>query len=78
MAKTIIEVNDFTYKYPRTTKPVLQDINIKINEGEFVGIVGPTGAGKTTLCMAMCGLIPQTLGGKVEGQILINGKDTKG
>lgn len=77
MKDTIIEIKDFTYRYPRTKTPVLQNINLTINQGEFIGIVGHTGAGKTTLCMAMSGLIPQILGGKIDGEILINGKNTR-
>jgi len=75
--KTIIDIKNFTYRYPRTKSLVLKDINVEIKQGEFVGIVGHTGAGKTTLCMAMCGLIPKVLGGKYEGEILINGKSTE-
>lgn len=77
MSKTIVEVKDFSYKYPRTTNPVLKNINFNIDEGEYIGIVGPTGSGKTTLCMALSGLIPQVLGGKLTGEILINGKNSK-
>lgn len=77
MEESIIKVKNFTYRYPRTKTPVLKNINLEIEQGEFVGIVGPTGAGKTTLCMALCGLIPQILGGKTEGEILIKGKDTR-
>ncbi len=72
----LIEVRDFSYRYPRTSVPALSDINLTISEGEFIGIVGPTGAGKTTLCLALAGLIPQVMGGKVKGQILLNGKDS--
>jgi len=76
VSRPIIEVHDFSYRYPRTSAPVLQDIDFSVHEGEFVGIVGPTGAGKTTLCLALCGLIPSVLGGQVTGEILIGGKST--
>lgn len=76
MTAPIIEARSFSYRYPRTSAPVLRDITFAIREGEFVGIVGPTGAGKTTLCLAMCGLIPHILGGHIEGQIMLAGKNT--
>ncbi len=41
---------------------ILYDINFKINSGEFVGIIGPSGAGKTTLCRLILGIWPSTLG----------------
>ena len=48
----------------------LDNINLKINEGEFIGIIGHTGSGKSTLVTAMCGLNKPT-----EGEIYIDGKD---
>lgn len=76
MTQPLIEVRNFSYSYPRTSAPVLSDINLTVHEGEFVGIVGPTGAGKTTLCLALCGLIPHVLGGRIKGQISLAGKNT--
>lgn len=73
----LIELRDFSYRYPRTFTPVLKNLNITINEGDFIGVVGPTGAGKTTLCLALSGLIPAVGGGKVEGELLIAGKNSK-
>ncbi len=43
-----IEMNDLTFTYPETAHPVLQDLNITIEQGSTIGIVGPTGSGKTT------------------------------
>ncbi len=42
--------------------PVLQDINLEINAGEIVTLVGPNGSGKTTLVKALLGLLPLTSG----------------
>lgn len=51
-------------------KEVLHNINLKINEGVFIGIVGPNGGGKTTLLKTIIGLIkPQ------KGNVLIFGKE---
>lgn len=44
-----IEYRDLTFNYPNTEKKVLQNISFTINDGEFVGIIGATGSGKTTL-----------------------------
>jgi ATP-binding cassette subfamily B protein len=43
-----IEMNDLTFTYPETAHPVLRDFNILIEQGTTIGIVGPTGSGKTT------------------------------
>ncbi len=76
MKNLIIEAENFSYRYPRASAQVLKDINLKVYEGDFIGIVGPTGAGKTTLCLALAGLLPQVGGGTTQGQILLAGNDT--
>lgn len=43
-----IEMNDLTFTYPETAHPVLRDLNILIEQGTTIGVVGPTGSGKTT------------------------------
>jgi energy-coupling factor transport system ATP-binding protein len=48
----------------------LVDVSLKIGEGEFVGLIGPTGSGKTTLVQIMSGLIRPTA-----GQVLVDGDD---
>lgn len=56
---------------------ILKDINLTIEQGKTLGIVGPTGAGKTTLCLALCGLIPKKTWGAMEGTVKIKGMDTR-
>lgn len=58
------------YILGKTKVKVLEDVNININKGEFVGIVGQSGSGKSTLSNIIAGLLKPT-GGKVE----IEGKD---
>lgn len=52
---------------------VLHDINLTVNEGEFVCIVGPSGCGKSTLLRLVSGLIPVT-----QGEITLNGEKIEG
>src|SRR5262245_54712617 len=54
---------------------VLTDIDLSIRRGEIIGIVGATGAGKTTLCLAMNGIVPQFFGGEFFGSVHIAGLD---
>ncbi|MCX7903761.1 MAG: energy-coupling factor transporter ATPase [Caloramator sp.] len=70
-----IKIKDFTYYYPETSRPSLQNINLTINEGEFILIIGPSGCGKSTLLRAINGLIPNFYGGKIKGEVLIKNKN---
>jgi NitT/TauT family transport system ATP-binding protein len=53
--------------------PALDDVNIHIDDGEFVSVVGPSGCGKSTLLRIICGLVPAT-----RGQVLVSGKPVVG
>ena len=61
MVKTIIQTENMSYTYPDGTS-ALQDINIEINEGERVAIVGSNGAGKSTLFAHFNGIIKPSVG----------------
>lgn len=65
-----IEFDNVSFKYSDNTKEVLTQLSLKIKKGENIAIVGPSGAGKTTLC----NLIPRFYD-LTEGRILIDGKD---
>lgn len=51
-------------------EPVLADVNLSVNELDFVGLIGPNGGGKTTLLKVLLGLLPP-----MQGQVHIMGKD---
>ena len=71
-----IIAENLTYIYMPGTpfeRAALRDINLKIDEGEFVGIIGHTGSGKSTLIQHFNGLLKPT-----EGRVVINGMDTTG
>jgi len=69
-------LNDVTYCYPGVQKPALEKINLEIHSGEFIGIVGANGSGRSSLCYTMNGLIPHSVGGTLEGQVVVRGIDT--
>lgn len=75
---SIANVEHVTFSYPQIDSPSLTDINLDIERGEFVLLVGPSGCGKSTLVRTLNGLIPTLSGGKLDGRVLINGKDIKG
>ncbi len=70
-----IEMKDVFFSYPG--KEVLKNVNLTIKDGDFVGITGPTGSGKTTLAYCFNGLIPHAIRGKFSGSVVVCGKDTK-
>lgn len=72
----VISIRDVRYKYPTGRDWVLNGANLDIRRGEFVGLVGTTGAGKTTLCQCFNGLVPHYTRGTFEGTVLVEGKDT--
>jgi ABC-type bacteriocin/lantibiotic exporter with double-glycine peptidase domain len=58
-----------SFRYPGSDRDVLRDLNLTIQKGERLAIVGVNGAGKTTLVKLLCGLFEAT-----EGEIRINGR----
>ena len=79
MAEKTIEIKDLVVEY-RTRSGVVQALNglsLSIEKGKTLGLVGETGAGKTTAGLAVLGLIPSPPGVIVSGEILLNGKDLR-
>jgi energy-coupling factor transporter ATP-binding protein EcfA2 len=72
----LASLDKVSYFYPNSQQPVLRDISLDIYEGEFLGIIGPTGAGKTTLCLTLNGIVPQFYGGRFFGYVTVAGLDT--
>jgi len=65
------------YAYAGTSLPALDGIDLEISLGEVVGIVGPTDAGKSTLCLVAAGLAPAAIGGRLVGDVELNGVLTR-
>lgn len=77
-----IEIHDLCYRYPALRSGgvapyALRDINLTVAAGEFLALMGHTGAGKSTLCMALNGLVPQATGGAIHGSVRILGQETR-
>ncbi len=72
----MIEFRNVAYSYPAAEKKALKNINLKINKGEFVALIGENGSGKTTLCKCINGIIPHSERGCLSGQVLVKGRST--
>lgn len=66
-----IKIEHLKYHYPDTTVLSLNDINLEIEKGRFIGVIGENGAGKSTFCLALSGLVPTFYKGAYGGKIII-------
>ncbi|GAA1147361.1 ABC transporter ATP-binding protein [Ornithinicoccus hortensis] len=73
----MIRFDGVTITYDGAERPVLQDVDLRIPEGELALIVGRTGAGKSTLLRAINGLVPHFTGGHLSGRVTVDGVDTR-
>ena len=76
MSDSVIRLSGFYYAYPQSDV-LLKDINLSVEKGSFTAIAGPSGAGKTTLCRAMTGIVPTYYGGRYAGAVEVLGEDIR-
>ena len=70
-----IELNNFSWHHPGRPEPVINGLNLTINPGEKVLLLGTSGAGKSTLLHAIAGVLHDDDGESAGGTITINGKE---
>lgn len=73
----LFEIKNLIYYYPDIEKPALNNINLTIEEGEFLLVAGGSGSGKSSLARALAGLIPDFYGGKFGGKVLFQGRNLR-
>lgn len=76
----LLSINDLTIHYVTDdgTVKAVNRLNLEVRKGETVGLVGETGAGKTTTALGIMGLIPTPPGRIIEGSIILDGEDLIG
>jgi energy-coupling factor transport system ATP-binding protein len=76
---TLVDARDVWVKYRGANDYALKGVSVSVSEGEVVAVVGPTGAGKTTLCKVLSGIIPN-FGAydDFKGNVTVDGKSTVG
>lgn len=77
MAEELLKIRDLSVNYNTEISTVyaVNGFSIDVNYGETLGLVGETGAGKTTTCLSIMGLLPEGIGEVVEGSIQLDGQE---
>ncbi len=71
----MLTLDGVSYRYPGSSQPSLRGIDLQLENGEAVGLVGASEAGKSTLCLVASGLAPRSVGGTLGGRLLLDGTD---
>jgi energy-coupling factor transport system ATP-binding protein len=74
----VITLESVTYRYAGAVRPSIRDVSIELHDGEVLGLVGASEAGKSTVCLVASGLAPRTIAGSLTGRLLIDGTDAAG
>ncbi len=69
----VLEADIARFAYPFGNGPALKNVRLVVEPGEFVVMLGAAGAGKTTLCYCLTGVIPHHVEGDYEGDVVIDG-----
>lgn len=72
----VIVVKDLSFRYPGTDRDTLRNVDLTIERGDFVAVVGGNGSAKTTLCKTFNGLVPHYWNGDYAGAVHVGGVDT--
>lgn len=73
----VVALAAFGFRHIGADRPALADITLEIRRGEYVGVLGATGAGVTTLLTALDGVVPQLVRGEAGGSIQVLGRDPR-
>lgn len=75
-ADPVIRVKDLSFRYPGTDRDTLRNVDLTVERGDFVAVVGGNGSAKTTLCKTFNGLVPHYWNGDFAGSVHVDGVDT--
>ena len=77
MSEPVVSIRDLQYRYRGQKGFALEGINLSLDQGEFMMLMGPSEAGKSTLAATINGLIPHFHMGKLSGEVEVMGRNTK-
>jgi len=72
-----IKLDDISFSYPNQPKEIFSNFNLTINKGEVIGLVGPSGAGKTTLMNILLGFLKPTAGSYLIDDVVLDDTQKK-
>ncbi len=70
-----VTIEDLSFTYPKQNQQALRNLSGSIDPGQWTVLMGREGAGKSTLCFALNGLIPHFFRGKYQGRVMVGGRD---
>lgn len=71
----MIELKNVSFKYELQQEKTIKNLDLYVQQGEFIGIISKNGSGKTTLCNIIRGIIPDFVQGEISGDIIIDNKN---
>jgi energy-coupling factor transport system ATP-binding protein len=77
MSEPVLAMDRVSYRYEDVETEAVSDLTLSVEEGEWVGVVGPTNAGKSTFCLLAMGLAPHFFGGRLRGHVTVFGRDSR-
>ena len=77
MSTPVLNCAGLEYTYPGAAAPALGPLDLELTEGAFVVLAGRSGSGKSTLLRAACGLVPHFHGGRLAGDVIVDGRSTR-
>ena len=71
-----VSIRDLTFRPTHAEHPVLKHVSLDVRRGELVVLMGRSGSGKSSLCYALNGLVPQFIQGEFAGTVMVDGQPT--
>jgi energy-coupling factor transport system ATP-binding protein len=71
----MLRLESVSYRYAGASRASLVDVSLELRDGEVVGVMGASDAGKTTLCLVASGLAPRVIRGTLSGRLTVDGAD---
>ena len=72
----VVSIQDLTFRPIHAEHPVLKHVSLDVRRGELVMLMGRSGSGKSSLCYALNGLVPQFIQGEFAGTVMVHGQPT--
>ncbi|MCG8339636.1 MAG: energy-coupling factor ABC transporter ATP-binding protein, partial [Proteobacteria bacterium] len=72
-----IDIKNLHFRYKNQTQWALKDINLELEKGKVLGVLGPGGSGKSTLCHLFNGIVPHAVDGEYLGEVRIFDQDIR-